>query len=121
MHQPLVTAPSVDLRRPQAVAVVLAEADPALLVRCLGALALQRTREGLYLAPEAFGVVLAPLAGAGPVRRALQVLGPTLPFTVRLMPPAAAEAWALRAALAAAGDWLGGRGAVLLTGTRAVP
>ncbi|MBK1662281.1 outer-membrane lipoprotein carrier protein LolA [Paracraurococcus ruber] len=47
-------------------------------------MALQRTREGLYLAPEAFGVVLAPLAGAGPVRRALQVLGPTLPFTVRL-------------------------------------
>ncbi|MDO9709851.1 hypothetical protein [Paracraurococcus lichenis] len=107
--------------RPRAVVVVLAGPDPVLLVRCLGALALQRSGAGLWLAPEAFGVVVAPDGAAGPLSRALERLAPALPFRLRLMPEAAAPGWALRAAMEEASAWLGGEGPILVTEARAVP
>ncbi|MCB4821935.1 hypothetical protein [Roseicella aerolata] len=118
---PLTIASATTQVRPRAVVAILADTEPAKLVRCLCALALQRSREGLWLAPDAFGVVVAPTGAAGPLRQALQGLQPALPFPVRMLPPAPDGHWALRAAMAAAGDWLGGDGPVLATTAEAVP
>jgi hypothetical protein len=122
---PLTIASATARVRPQAVVAIQAGAEPARLVRCLCALALQRSREGLWLAPDAFGVVIAPTGPATPLRQALQGLEPALPFPIRMLPPAPDGAppahWALRAAMTAAGDWLGGDGPVLATTAEAVP
>lgn len=108
--------------RPRAAVAILAGPDPAPLVRCLGALALQRSAEGLWLARGAFGAVIQPTGPAAALEAALRGIGPALPFPLRVLaaPAPPGEAWALRAALEAAQDWAGG-GAVLATSAEAVP
>ena len=107
--------------RPQAVVVLAAGRDPVALLRGLCALAVQRSTEGLFLAPGAFGVVLVPNGPAAAVDGALDSLGPSLPFPVLVTPPVPAGDWALRAGLDAALRWAGPDGVLLTTEAGAVP
>jgi hypothetical protein len=107
--------------RPQAVVVLAAGRDPVALLRGLCALAVQRSTDGLFLAPGAFGVVLVPNGPAAAVDGALDSLGPSLPFPVRVTPPVPAGDWALRAGLDAALRWAGPDGVLLTTEAGAVP
>ncbi|RAI57155.1 hypothetical protein [Roseicella frigidaeris] len=117
---PQLAATSSTATRPRAVVALAAGQQPALLVRCLCALALQRSRNGLWLAPGAFGAVVVPEGPVAPLQAALQPLGPSLPFLLTLAPPAATHA-ALREALARAAAWVAPEGPVLTTLAAAVP
>jgi hypothetical protein len=92
-----------------------------MLVRCLCALALQRSADGLWLAPGAFGAVVVPNGPVAAVEGALRSLGPSLPFAVRVTPPVPAGNWALRAGMDMAARWVGEDGVVLTTLAEAVP
>ncbi|TCZ55274.1 hypothetical protein [Roseicella aquatilis] len=107
--------------RPRAVVVLGAGQRPAALLRCLCALGLQRSAEGLFLAPGAFGVVLVPNGPPAAVTGVLAGLGPALPFAVRLTPPVPAGDWSLRAGLDAALRWAAPDGLLLTTEAEAVP
>jgi hypothetical protein len=109
------------LAHPQAVVVLAAGREPVALVRSLCALALQRSADGLWLAADAFGVVLVPNGPVAEVEGALASLGPSLPFPVRVTAPVPAGDWALRAGLDLAAGWAGPDGVVLTTLAGAVP
>jgi hypothetical protein len=119
--QRLIAASAAARIRPKAAVAILAGPDPRALARCLCALSLQRSTTGLWLAPDAFGVVVAPTGPAAPLLEAVRGLGSSLPFPVTFMAPMRDGHWALRGALAAAADWLGGEGPVLATRAEAVP
>src|SRR5919199_1233801 len=93
--------------RPPAAVVLAAGQQPAMLVRCLCALALQRSTDGLWLAPGAFGAVVVPNGPVAAVEGALRSLGPPPPFAVRVTPPVPAGDWALRAGMDMAARWVG--------------
>ncbi len=107
--------------RPQAVIALPAGREPAPLLRSLCALALQRSMDRLWLAPDAFGVVLVPNGPVETVEGVLASLGPALPYAVRITAPVPAGDWALRAGLDAALRWAGSAGVVLSTTAGAVP
>ncbi|MFC7475409.1 hypothetical protein ACFQS7_13645 [Dankookia sp. GCM10030260] len=119
--QPSLAPPAVQPAPPLAVVTLAAGREPVALLRGLCALALQRSREGLFLAPGAFGVVLVPNGPAAAVEGALDGLGPSVPFPVRITAPVPAGDWALRAGLDAALHWAGPAGVVLTTEAGAVP
>src|SRR4051794_24574340 len=123
IHPPLpqVAAPPGRLARPPAVVVLAAGRDPAPLLRSLCALAVQRSLDGLWLAPAAFGVVLVPNGPGAAVGGGLARLGPSLPYAVRVTAPVPSGDWALRAGMDAALGWTGAGGVVLATQTGAVP
>ncbi|TDH58094.1 hypothetical protein E2C06_34410 [Dankookia rubra] len=112
---------ALDLAPPQAIVVLAAGRDPVALLRGLCALAVQRNTDGLFLAAGAFGVVLVPNGPAATVEGALDSLGPSLPFPVRVTPPVPAGDWALRAGLDAALGWGGPEAVLLTTEAGAVP
>ncbi|MEN0076510.1 MAG: hypothetical protein AAGC69_19145, partial [Paracraurococcus sp.] len=118
---PQLAATSSTATRPRAVVALAAGTQPAALARCLCALSLQRSGNGLWLAPGAFGAVVVPNGPVAPVQEVLQGLGPSLPFLVSLAPPVAAPAAALRSALARAADWAGPETPVLTTLPEAIP
>lgn len=110
-----------DMTPPPAVVVLGAGQDPVALLRGLCALAVQRSTEGLFLAPGAFGVVLVPNGPAAMVEGALASLGGSCPFPVQVTPPVPAGDWALRAGLDAALRWAGPDAVLLTTEAGAVP
>lgn len=122
-HQPAppTTAPRSRPARPPAAVVLAAGRAPAPLLRTLCALVVQRNLDGLWLAPEAFGVVLVPNGPPAAVEGVLASLGPSLPFAVRVTAPVPAGDWALRAGLDAALGWTGAGGVLLSTEAGAVP
>ena len=118
---PQLAATSSTATRPRAVVALAAGTQPAALARCLCALSLQRSGNGLWLAPGAFGAVVVPDGPVAPMREVLQGLGPSLPFLVSLAPPVAARDAALRSALAQAAEWAGPEMPVLTTLAEAIP